>query len=1225
MKRGLLLSIVSWCLVIPHFELTAQPPDTLQYRIITTGNTADLQLEEDAFYNNLRSMISSTTTPTAIIINGDFTIGDMNLLVDSIKVTRLVSVVKGLDHATLIVLPGDRDWADSSPEGWKYVQKLERMFNRFDLPNLHWPVNRGCPGPEEIFLGEQVLLIALQTQWWNHPYSKPTPGDADCKIADITSFNEELEDLIDENDNRNIVLVGHFPILSYGPYGGMWPWYKYLFPIPVLSGLAPAFHSNVGSVKDISNHRFSPLKEKLKSVMNEQHQLIYLSSHEQNLQVLKYEDHYLINSGSPVKAGYSGSGKLTLYSESNAGLVELKYFDNGRVDAVIYANRENGFVETETIALYGARCQQSKQVPANLRGGSCLNTREINLEEKELPDTVSIAAGEEYQAGKVKEAWFGKHYRDSWTTRVNIPYLNLDTTFLGLTPYQKGGGRQTTSLKFIAGNGGEYVFRSVNKDPTRALDYEYRETIIGTIVRDQTSSQQPYGALAADKLLDNLGILHASPTLYVLPPDNRMNVFEEDYTGLLGMLEERPTNPKKVEKPFAEADDIMKSYEMFLELYEDHKNKVQTVEFARARVFDLLVGDWGKHEDNWKWAEYDQAGGKIFRPIPRDRDHVFSLWDGVLPWIADREWAKPSAANFGYEYKGIKSLMWQGRHLDRFLANELDREDWTAAARFIQENIDQHDIEEAVKNMPEEIYEKDGKIIGEKLDQRLSSLHRAASSYYDLLAKEVDVVGSNKPEVFKVHRHQNGIVEVTMRHPDSTSQQKDSSGIYYYRRFIPEETREIRLFGLQEADRFYITGEAKKSIPIRIIGGPGTDLIVDRSSVGGLGKMTKVYEKDMDAASEMGSSARLVNHWDEEVFNYNRTAFKYNTYLPLAFIFYSKDFGLGARMGVQFTRQRFAKQDYASKHAVQLTVSSENINVLDYKGELHHILGRWDLLLNALAGDHFYFTYFFGIGNDTEKDDELFDEDYYQTNYNSYQLTAGLKHEMWYGNKSEVAFRLHYENNTGQFGDNTIINDPELPKDILGVDDTNILAGIFDLDLDFRDRSSLPEKGLRIYMQHQSGLVSSNDNKGYGVTKASLEGFVSAYLKRPVTIGLKVGGSKSYGEVPFYKLKYLGQGNDLRGYLGNRFTGESTMFLNTELRWELSEFHTSFFPLRVGLKAFFDTGRVYSPYDLTNNWHHGYGGGFYLIPLKEEVSFNLSLAFSEEESGLLLFGIGKTF
>ncbi|MBK7107558.1 MAG: hypothetical protein IPH62_20015 [Ignavibacteriae bacterium] len=37
-----------------------------------------------------------------------------------------------------------------------------------------------------------------------------------------------------------------------------------------------------------------------------------------------------------------------------------------------------------------------------------------------------VTAGEEYKAGSVKE-FFGKHYRDSWTTEIVVPYLNLDT------------------------------------------------------------------------------------------------------------------------------------------------------------------------------------------------------------------------------------------------------------------------------------------------------------------------------------------------------------------------------------------------------------------------------------------------------------------------------------------------------------------------------------------------------------------------------------------------------------------------------------------------------------------------------------------------------------------------------------------------------------------------------------------------------------------------------
>jgi hypothetical protein len=982
----------------------------------------------------------------------------------------------------------------------------------------------------------------------------------------------------------------------------------------------------VGRAKDISNNEFEPLKEQLEQVLLEQHQLIYLSGHEHNLQVLNNNDHYLINSGSPTKPLYTRNSRKLLYGASQAGLIELRYGQDGAVNAVVHGLLGDRLEPLSEIPLYSSFCNpQPASIPVNSRFAACQDSTESVEIQSNQGDTITLAAGPEYQASKFKQSWLGKHYRDSWTTPVRIPYLNLKTTFQGLVPYQKGGGRQTTSLKFKAANGEEYVFRSVNKDPTKALDYEYRETVVGRILRDQTSSQQPYGALIADELLNHLDILHAHPKLYVLPKSPDLQRFQKEYGGLFGMLEERPTNPKNVQRPFAEADRILKSNRMFRELYDDHDHKVKVQEFARARMFDLLVGDWGKHEDNWKWAGYKEPQGLVFRPIPRDRDHVFSLWDGLLPWLADREWAKASAANFGYEFKGIRSLMWQARHLDRFLANELDREDWVDAARYIQDHIASEDIIAAVGSLPPEIYERDGRIIEDKLQNRISKLDRAAADYYQLLSREVDIVGSNKRECFEVHRSADGFVEVTVCDMDDDTGGPDSSRTYYHRRFFPSETKEIRLFGLQKSDYFHVFGETKKSIPIRIIGGPGADRIIDESVVVGLGKKTKVYEKSKSGELELGDEARLINHWNEDVYNYDRTAFAYNRYLPLLFISSSKDFGVGIKAGMEFTNQRFGKKDFSSKHSAQLAISSEDILVLNYQGQFRHVFRRWDLQIAALAADHYYFTYFFGIGNDTDKDDDLFDQDYYRTSYNSYQLTAGLQHQFWDGNHSNFSFKLHYENNQEQIDENTIIKDPEFPQDILGLEDINLLETILHLDLDFRDRSSLPENGMRLSLLHQSGIITNVGNKHYGVSQGFLEGFITTYLNRPVTLALRAGGSTSYGEVPFYKLRYLGQTNNLRGYLRNRFTGTSTVFFNTELRWELSEFHTSFFPIRFGIRGFYDTGRVYSDYDLTNQWHHGYGGGLYLIPLKEEVSINLSVAFSDEESGLFLLGVGRTF
>ena len=255
---------------------------------------------------------------------------------------------------------------------------------------------------------------------------------------------------------------------------------------------------------------------------------------------------------------------------------------------------------------------------------------------------------------------------------LHVPVLNPDTTFGGLVPLKKGGGRQTKSLKFTAGNGMRYVFRSVNKDPIKALDYELRETIVADVVRDQTTTQQPYGALTADIMLNELDVLHAHPKLYVLS-DDKLGPYKKDYGNMLGMLEENPTDPDKEEKGYAGADEILRSHKFFRKLYQDHKNQVDAENFAIARCFDILVGDWGKHEDNWKWAGFDRGDYTVYKPMPRDRDHVFSNWDGILPWLADREWAKPSGENFDYEIVGLRSLMWQARHLNRFVTANIDK------------------------------------------------------------------------------------------------------------------------------------------------------------------------------------------------------------------------------------------------------------------------------------------------------------------------------------------------------------------------------------------------------------------------------------------------------------------------------------------------------------------------------------------------------------------------
>ena len=263
--------------------------------------------------------------------------------------------------------------------------------------------------------------------------------------------------------------------------------------------------------------------------------------------------------------------------------------------------------------------------------------------------------GGDYPAGAVKKVFLGSLHRDTWQTEVAIPYLNLDTVKGGLRPFALGGGRQTTTLKFRASDGREYAFRSVDKNLVNALPRELRNTFLGLMIKEVTATEYPYGAIIASSLMDETDILHARPKLYVLPDHPHLGAFREPFAGLFGMLEDRPLDPEGEREGFMGADDVTRSAGLFRKLYRDNDFYVEAEALGKARVFDMLIGDWGRHEDNWKWAGYDRGEKRVYYPIPRDRDHAFCKWNGLIPYIADREWAMPQVESFEADFGDIKT------------------------------------------------------------------------------------------------------------------------------------------------------------------------------------------------------------------------------------------------------------------------------------------------------------------------------------------------------------------------------------------------------------------------------------------------------------------------------------------------------------------------------------------------------------------------------------------
>ena len=63
---------------------------------------------------------------------------------------------------------------------------------------------------------------------------------------------------------------------------------------------------------------------------------------------------------------------------------------------------------------------------------------------------------------------------------------------------------------------------------------------------------------------------------------------------------------------------------------EDNDHTVNQEAVLRARLLDMLIADWDRHFDQWRWTTRDTGQGKSYIPIPRDRDQAFFYSDGLI-------------------------------------------------------------------------------------------------------------------------------------------------------------------------------------------------------------------------------------------------------------------------------------------------------------------------------------------------------------------------------------------------------------------------------------------------------------------------------------------------------------------------------------------------------------------------------------------------------------------
>lgn len=1111
---------------------------------------------------------------------------------------------------TVFLVPGVQNWNFGKPNGYESIFSLQEKVDSLALPNLQWVVRNACPGPEEHLLDEDHLLVFLDTQWLIHPFNRGDENSS-CESKSPTEVIIALRDIFLRNENKKVILAMYHPIWSVGESSGAFGLKDHIFPttrlvpwlylpLPFIGSAYPGYRSFLGGVQDQAHPAYkSWVHEFLQSIRSHPN-VVMISALDRSLQYSNIDECAVIMTNSSNASGALRKSPMNEFSEVVPGWIKLELEAEKPLQLSLYQIGEDKPIYQSELPL---RIKPKRVTEEEFK--------DINLEK----DSVTTPMSYLYIADGSQERFLGKNYRTEWSTSVRLPVFRLADPANSFTIIKRGGGMQTKSLRLkSAQDNQEYVLRSIEKYPVAAIPSVLKQTIAKNIVQDQISASNPFGPLIIPTLAEAVGVGHLDPKIVWVPDDPDLGAYRAEFGQNSYLFESRfPKLPEDLKDP-----KIYNTHDVIEKILKDNDNRVDQLQTLRSRIFDLWIGDWDRHDDQWVWIGYKVKEGRTFRPVPRDRDQAFFVNQGFLPKIASRNWIMPKLQGFDYELKNVDGFMFNGRYFDRSFMNQLSRSQWENMVDEILASLSEEVIDSSLTNLPKQIYSLSAKSIRDKLIHRKTWLKAKSMEYYAFLAKEVDIPGTYKDEEFRVNHLPDGKVEVDVR---KISKSGDLEVKMYHRIFDPKETEEIRLFGIGGDDVFKTTGTGSGEIKVRILSGNTPDLIQDEANLAKKSQLIYQYTSHPDSLQLQGSS-KIIHSKDPAVFKYNRKEFKYEIKSPLPSFEFNADDGLFLGAGIRWTSQGFRKEPFKSEQTLKGNAAflTGAFNFY-YTGRFVDVWKKWDLELGADVRAPNYVTNFFGYGNETVGfTPEQNSLDFFRARYNQVRFYAGLRHELGPFSFLRIGPTVEYlkmddEDNEGRF-----VASPESGLDQNDLNQPKIFTGLVGrIEMDRRNHRQMPTRGLRIFADAK-GLTGLND---FSRNNLQLSGEISAYWtfseNSRFTWATSLGGGYTSGNYEFFQAQNLGGKTNLRGYRRSRFAGDAVFYSNTELRIRLLDLRTYLFPASAGILGFYDFGRIWYEPETSDEWHSGKGIGVWIAPLNRIVIVG-SMGFGEENLFALTFG-----
>jgi len=1103
-----------------------------------------------------------------------------------------------------LFIPGNHDWY----HGYKGLREQEKFINKYTGKKSFLP-GKGC-AIKDIKINDKVTVITIDSQWYIENWDDYPDINDDCDIKTREQLFTELEDLLNKNQDKTIVLAIHHPLMSNGSHGGQFSLKKQLFPLsfniplPVIGSVINLARKASGySTQDIQSRVYTSLSNRIKTLIQERDNVVVISGHDHNLQYIRQDSIHQIISGSGSKV-------------EAARVLHPEDFSYGGTGYSILDINENG---TAKVHFYKVKDSKEDQIFER----KLLERPEPEI--REYPDTfpakvaTSVYTPEMTDKSGVYRFFFGKHYRKYYSMPIEVPTVRLDTLYGGLKPKKAGGGHQTHSLRLEGIDGKEYAMRGVKKSATRFLQaVAFKERYMGdafentfaeTFLLDFYTTSHPYTPFAVGGLAGKLGIAHSNPELYFVPKQNALGKYNTTYGDELYMIEEHAAKEQKGLESFGKPDDIIGTAEMLQNLAKNPKYGVDQRAYIRARLFDMLIGDWDRHTDQWKWGEYKNGDRIIYKPIPKDRDQAFSKYDGALISILMNIPALRHMQSFKEKMGNVKWFNREPYPLDLALITSATEKDWMEEAAYIQENLDSQAINDAFAQLPKEVQDETIEDIKLKLEFRKAHLHKYALEYRAVLLKTVLIAGTDKKERFVITRLPQGETRVQM-----LSIKDDKETLQHDVTYNRSQTKEIWIYGLDDDDTFEVDGNPEKPILLRILGGQNHDTYKVKN-----GRRVNIYDfKSKNNTYETDRRTSKILSDDYETNSYDPEKPKYNVWAGYPSIGYNPDDGVKAGVIVDYTVNNFNRRPFSQKHNMRgnYYFATDGFE-LKYAGKFMNAAARWNIGLDVLYTSPNFSINYFGMGNETKNPDDQKGMNYNRVRLQTFSVAPSLFKENRNGSLTQfgaVFETIEVDGSTNRFVNEPGVLEPRLFEHLQ-------YAGV-NAKYGFRnyDNASLPALGMFFYLSGGWKTSLDDTNRSFPYAESSIGIVHKITADESLVLSSYAKGKSIFNNnFEFYQASTLGGDSDLRGYRRERFTGRHSVYHSTDLRLTIASIKTSFIPMKYGIFGGYDYGRVWVDEEASEKWHQSVGGGLWLNGL-DALTARI-FYFHGSDGGRVAFGL----